>query len=79
MISQSHIVISAVVHDLRQCQGIPAGVMTERAEGRTLKDIAAVDDQGVPVLLKAVCAFEQPDVPLTGIAVVRRIDKGMEI
>ena len=53
--------------------------MAVGTQRRALQDIAAVDDQRVPVLMKLAGTLEQTDIPLLPAAVVGGIDITMEV
>ena len=79
VVAQGHIVIAAAVHHLGEPAGVAQGIVAVSAQGGTLEDVAAVDDQGVAVLLKLAGALEQADVPLFTAAVVGGVDITVEV
>ena len=79
VVAQRHIVIAAAVHHLGEPAGVTQCVMAVGTQRRALQDIAAVDDQRVPVLMKLAGTLEQTDIPLLPAAVVGGIDITMEV
>lgn len=79
VVAQGHIVVAAAVHYLGEPAGVAQCVMAVGTQGRALQDIAAVDDQRVPVLMKLAGTLEQTDIPLLPAAVVGGIDITMEV
>ena len=79
VVAQRHIVIAAAVHHLGEARGAADGIVAERPQRRALQDVAAVDDEGVAVLVEAAGALEEPQLLFLAAAVVGGVDVAVQV
>ena len=79
VVAERHIVVAAAVHDPGKGAAVADRVVAEGAQRRALQQVAAVDDERIPVLFKAARAFEKADIPLVAAAVVRGVNVSVQV